>query len=254
MTLIGRLESDQEYAQKVLGVCGLRSELDGGQPLRVNLLIQGGKVINVSYALYYEELMEGGIGPSANMGSVLWIGSLSDRIFIDGLSKLDMIFSKIPGSAFVSLNICVQEHEFKVISFEPDISIGFMELYKGDHKALFIDDTPEFKHGWALSITLAVLPFPMRIAYHETVEVIGLNKYNLKHITMYNLKEDGHKYVGIGHLGDVTAHGESVREARRRAYRTIDNLEIKGLMYRRDIGASVPRIYDSLCKQGWING
>lgn len=253
MTFIRRLEEDVDYAEKVIGICKLDTKVLSGIKLRVNLLVKNKKVQSITYVIYYEKLMEGDIGPFASMGSVLWKGKIGDRLFTQGLNQLGFVFDKIETSTLLSLNLDIKENEFSVIGFKADVSIAFMELYKGDYNTLHLDDHVELRDEWAMAVTIAVLPFPLRISYEHEVQVIGVNKYNLKHLAMYNMKFTNNKYHGRGHLADVTARGDSLREAKRRVYRTIENLKIPGLMYRRDIGTDVASTHNKLCKWGWIN-
>lgn len=252
--IITKLENDKEYAQKVLGVCGLKTDSIDGHSMRINVLVKDKEIVNVTYAKHYDTLMEGDIGPRIYMGSVLWKGSLHDKIVVDALTKLQSIYNKVKTTAFISLAVEVNDKEISIQSFETNISLAFMELYKGSYNTLHVDDNIELKDGWATAVVIAVLPFPLRIPWTETVILNGVNKHNLKHFTPSNIVFDDSTYKGYGKLGEVSALGESVRESRRRVYRTIDNLKAVGLMYRRDIGNDVPRIYDQLYKWGWTSG
>lgn len=254
MTFVRRLEDDLEYAKKVVKVCGLETEDRKGIKLRVNLILRNRKVQNITYALYYNKLMEGDLGPQAPMGSVLWLGSTKDKLYQEGLSQLDSIFNKLEASTFLSLALDINTKDFSILSFMPDISTAFMELYAGDHKTLHLDDDIKLRNEWAIAVTIATLPFPMKFKFKEDVQVQGFNKYNLKHVTMYNLSFRNQGYYGQGYLGNIIARGENLREARRRVYRTLGNLRAPGLMYRRDIGMDAIRKHDQLIQWGWING
>ena len=77
---------------------------------------------------------------------------------------------------------------------------------------------------------------------------------------LFRSKKDG-KYLCSGNGGDVgavTARGDKIdsysplRDAKRRALRTISNLIIPDLMYRRDIGDRVQHEQEQLRKWGWL--
>ena len=250
---IEQLEKDSAYASQVLKTCGIDSKDTGGFDLRVNLLIRNNKVVNVTYAKHYNNLMDGGVGPHASMGSIIWKGSVVDRIFSNALNGLDKIFNKLQDNTFLSFDISISEDKVSVLKFQSYVSLAFMVLYKGNQETLHLDQNINLKDGFAIEITLAVLPFPLSIEYKDT-ELIGINSRNIKHLIMHHLTFIDKKYRGNGRLCSVTAHGENVRECKRRAYRTIRNLKADGIMYRSDIGAETIRIHNQLKSWGWIDG
>ncbi|MBU2249795.1 MAG: hypothetical protein KKD77_23815, partial [Gammaproteobacteria bacterium] len=72
----------------------------------------------------------------------------------------------------------------------------------------------------------------------QNTMIEGLNEENLKHIHLYNVSKDlaGNYYSWGGTVLKVTARGRSIKEARRRVYRTLKNIHIDDIQYRTDIG------------------
>jgi phosphoribosylamine-glycine ligase len=83
---------------------------------------------------------------------------------------------------------------------------------------------------------------------------MGLNEGNLKHIWFEDVYfKDGYSCArSSGALGFVTARGVQVREARRRAYRTVRDLGIPYPLYRTDVGSRASWEYPLLEEWGWI--
>jgi hypothetical protein len=86
---------------------------------------------------------------------------------------------------------------------------------------------PKCKAGFGISVMLSTPPFPF--IYSNLVEldkVLDINEDVLKHFIFEDLVEqDGIQYTGtFGLIGWSTAFGSTVREAKRRVYRTINNI------------------------------
>ena len=249
---IQQLEKDPIYAEKVLKMCGIDTVCMEGLDIRVNVLIRDHKPINITYAKHYDTLMDKDIGPIVSMGSVIWGGSIHDKILSTSLANLGKVFDKIQDNTFLSFNVSISKDKVNIRNFQPHVSPGFMVLYKGTLDTLNLDKDINLRDGYVVTITLAALPFPLQLTY-PNIEVYGINSYNIKHIIMHGLRLMDKRYVGNGLLCTITAHGSTVREARRRAYRTVGNIKADGIMYRSDIGMDVIRIQNQLQTWGWIN-
>ncbi|KKN05355.1 hypothetical protein LCGC14_1088190 [marine sediment metagenome] len=111
--------------------------------------------------------------------------------------------------------------------------------------------------GWNIGITFCVEPYPMldNIELPLGVPIVGLNTHNLRHIWLHDVQMENDRYVCAGNggnLGVITARGDTIREARRRVYRTMDNLIIPNVMYRRDIGGRVNNDIITLKEWQWL--
>lgn len=85
----------------------------------------------------------------------------------------------------------------------------------------------------ALGIRLSLPPFPMR-GSPQSQDLIP-NDGRDKHLWLMDVSL-GKAGIVDGDLGWATARGSSVREAKRRVYRTIENTPLSTMYYRKDIG------------------
>jgi len=103
-------------------------------------------------------------------------------------------------------------------------------------------------------VRAVVYPYPRNedISAWEGTQVLNVPHVARKHVWFTNVGEN------LGGLNNtvcvVTARGIDVREARRRAYRTLTNIVTsKEVIYRNDIGAGVDARLNQLREWGWIN-
>jgi len=83
----------------------------------------------------------------------------------------------------------------------------------------------------------------------------GINENNLKHLWLRDVYVEDNKYYSAkcdGYLMTVTARGLTPNKAFRRTHRTIGNLRINNLQYRRDIGEGLNERYEKIKKWGWF--
>jgi len=118
-----------------------------------------------------------------------------------------------------------------------------------------------YKSEVAVEIKLCIPPFPYVTGNAIKKELKGVNKFNLKHLWLCGVQKRGGKFFyegDSGVLGAATARGDHIggwspiRDARRRALRTVSNLDISDLMYRRDIGKNIEGEYNRLKEGGWL--
>lgn len=75
-------------------------------------------------------------------------------------------------------------------------------------------------------------------------EIKGLTEESLKHLSLVGVRRDKGVYLCSGKtVLKATARGRTPEEARKRVYRTLDNLKIKDKQYRLDIGEGVRSEY-----------
>lgn len=269
--LIGMLEY---YSADIHEEFELQEKVDGVE-VSTECWFNGKEVIGVNHTMEEKALMEGGKGPKAGcMGSVVWIGSTSSRLFKESLGRLVPLMRKVKYVGPLDINAIVDEKNFYGLEFTArfgyDALFVLMEMYKGRINDLLYGCATgvlkhmSFKSQLGIGIDLAVPPYPFPDCdpeIYKDVLIQGLNKQNLKHFWSYDVyKKDG-RYLCSGNggdLGTVTARGDEVagfsplRDAKRRAMRTIGNLIIPDVMYRTDIGNRVEGDKAKLDKWGWL--
>lgn len=105
-------------------------------------------------------------------------------------------------------------------------------------------DKAEFTEDWLISVNITIPPFP----YAANIEVPigkgidGINPENLRHLYLKDIQKIDNKYSVAGTLTQevfsATARGRTLKEARKRVYRTIKNISLTNMQYRNDIGLS----------------
>jgi len=121
------------------------------------------------------------------------------------------------------------------------------ENLKGDLSTLLTDivyannTQHELIEEHSVMVRLTLPPWPYKIPSEcASTTVRGIDDANLRHLWLDDIQLVGEEYVTTGadnNIGFVTARGESVKEARRRVYRTIQNLDLDTLQCRTDIAA-----------------
>lgn len=261
--LIGMLE----YYSGIKEEFELQEKVSGVE-VSTELWFNGKEVLNVNHTMEEKSLMEDGIGPkTGSMGSVVWIGSKESRLFKEGVGKTIPALRKINYRGPIDLNTIVSKDKLYGLEFTArfgyDAIFTLREAYKGRVSDWFYSFAAgvanEFKTrpGWSIGVVFALEPYPLIEIPEHSKDILlqGFNQYNLKHTWFYDVykKDDRLACAGNGgNLGVITARGDTVREAKRRAYRTISNLVIPDVIYRRDIGSRVDGEYAQLKEWKWI--
>ncbi len=268
--LIGILES---YSTKIKGEFELQERVDGIE-VSTELWFNGDTVANVNHTMEEKSLMNDGIGMKTGcMGDVVWRGNTNSRLFKEGIGKMVSTLRKIDYRGMIDLNTIVTKDKLYALEFCPRFGynaiFSFFELLDGSIGNLLHGIAGgslysiELKVGFGMSVTLALPPYPIDKCedYSKDTILQGFNPGNLRHTWFYDVYKKSGVLMSAGNSGDigaVTAYSnitdvpQSIREVRRRVYRTISNLTIPNVMYRTDIGSRVIRDYNTLKEWGWI--
>jgi len=261
-----RVNTDPKFNRKIIETMHLTSGDDKrGVEVRVEGWLNGRDVISVNYSFLERYLIDNNRGPMVgSMGSVVWVGHTMSNLFLRSLHQLLPLLKKIEYAGPISVDCTIDEDKIYINNIIAGLSYStvfvLLEMYKGrigkltKNIALHSIDKMEFKSKLGIGIDLVVLP-----DYGE-VEVIGLNKFNLKHFWGWDIDKRGNKYFSCneGRIGTITARGDDIagfsplRDAKRRVMRTLSNLSIKGLIYRSDIGSRYESDYNTLKSGGWL--
>ncbi|GAF85988.1 unnamed protein product, partial [marine sediment metagenome] len=107
----------------------------------------------------------------------------------------------------------------------------------------------------ATRVTIPPYPLAMNDKLSKPTKIYGINEHNLKHIWLRDIySEDGNYYSAgcDGFLMTVSARGLTARKAIKRTQRTIGNLKIDNLQYRRDVIDGFEDRYEKIKKWGWF--
>lgn len=201
-----------------------------------------------------------------SMGCTLCVCSPKKKMFIETIARFKDLLRKVSYCGFFTLECTIDQENVKVIKIEPyfkyDLLYAFLEGTQGElgrtlHE-IAIGGKKEFKFPemCAIAVRMSIPPYPYGHIRSKRVELKGVCSANEKHIWLQNTIRDKHGLVvsngGYGVVATVTARGCSVRECRRRVYRTIENLDIEEMQYRRDVGVNAETTFEALKKGEWL--
>lgn len=235
--------------------------------ISVDAFVCNGKVLTIFYTLSYKHLMNDDIGPTTfGMGTLCILGKPSDRLYRETISKLQATLTKLEFSGQISIGSIVTKNAIFGYDINPSLNYFtfpcFAELFSTKISDLFLGlslgnlKTIRVKNEWAFSASVVLSPYPAEASmrYPENTSIKGLNVQNMKHIWFYDVERNGTYRCAAtsGFLCIVSARGATIKEARRRVYRTIDNLTIENAMYRTDVGFKAVNGYNTLKRWNWI--
>ena len=216
-----------------------------------------------------KRFMDGGRGRNVGcMGNIIYNLFSKNKLHKKTLGKMVSILRKDDFRGPIDINTIVTENEVYALEFTPrlgyDAVQALLEGFQEDwlnwflHIAQGATITPKTTNQFLIAIRLATSPYPEAVSAKnspEDIPVVGLNKDNLKHIWLSDVKKDkiGVTCAGAdGVMAVVSARGTTIKECRNRAYRTIDSITIPDKTYRIDIGNRVPKELANLKKWGWL--
>lgn len=198
----------------------------------------------------------------SSAGNIVHFLPSSSSLYSESIGKMERLLKKSKFRGVISMSCVVTRgkvwvHHFTTSSlFIPTL----LEVYKGSVTDLLLGVASgrkfdgQFTSDYALSILLSIPPYPST-SPACTRRVKGISPSNLKHIHLLDICHSGETYETAGASGKVmwvSARGRDVREAAKRAYKTVSNLSISDVQYRTDIGRRVELTEDILKGQKYI--
>lgn len=204
--------------------------------------------------------MEGDLGQEVpSMGCVGYTCKPSNKMFTDTLFKLKPTLRKVNYCGFITLEGYLAEPTFYPIRvvpyFQYDLLYAFFEGVQEEiGRALHdisLGNKKEFvfPDKYIIAVRFSIPPYPYSQLVSNKFLLRGYNDKNAKHIWLQDaIKEKTGVFSngGNGVVATVTARGDTIRECRRRVYRTISNLSIQGMQYRRDVGAGTEHLFKQI--------
>lgn len=238
-----------------------------GTPLQIGAWFNGRDwVLPFTFSFKETRLFEGGLGPLTDcMGSVVMVVKGRPPMIEKTLFPLAPFLRKSGYAGPIHLS-CIAGPESVhptgiLCGFDYDSIEATMEGLREPALDLLFETAVGVKKrmrlikDYLISVRLSVPPWPSASdSCRLGTPIEGLNDKNLKHILFvgaYN--DDGFKVGSDGVVLKATAWGETVREARRRVYRTLNRLDIQDKQYRRDVGRKVEKSLKRLEEFGHID-
>lgn len=249
------LLEDPEYKIGVLKLLPT-SPIEEGLPFIVDGLFIKDKWVN-SYAIsdFRTRFLNGDLGVLTIPTGVVTRLTNSDPIgFI--FDKLTPILKSITYTGFVSLYINFNESGVEVFDIGTGISFDDYFYYwegcmdKDIEKVFFSEKPLKVWDTYVCSLLVSRPPFPYPLITPKSeTKWVEVKKDFAHHCFLNNTNGDPH-----GMIGYICARGVDIPEAKRRVYRTFENiLRSKELQVRYDIGVSSIPVFQQLIEWGYIS-
>jgi phosphoribosylamine-glycine ligase len=251
--------------------CILQNKVDGIE-ISTEGWFNGKHFINqlFNHTIENKRFMEGDKGCQTGcMGNVVWTSDPNkDRIIQHALLPLTPLLKKVDYLGPIDINCIITENDIYFLEFTArfgyDAIQAFTELYKGKlfdmlWKLAVQNTSFNLWSDYSIAVRLSMPPYPQDedCSMLKGVQVLDIPQPARKHLMLSDvmLQDGTETLAGVdGVIGCVTARGQTISEARKRAYRTIDNCVIhQDVQYRRDIGLDVERKIEQLKVWGWID-
>lgn len=263
----GALDSDQEYAQKIINMIGWKSgPITPGINIYFTSWFNGDATI-LSYAtILYRRLMAGGCGPDIGCaGSIALFDCLTDRTHETFLKPLERILKRVSHQGVFHIHAVANSSTFYVKGVSTRIyhpltlvALENTNLAVANVFLKTLDVTSRSLRPLdpvASSVFLSAPPYPYQLTQQlPALEVRGINPGSLKHLWLEDVYTNNGQYLlgSSGAIGHVTARGATPQEAFRRIYKTVSNISVPDIQYRNDVGRNINTLIESLRAQGWI--
>ena len=160
---------------------------------------------------------------------------IADCTIIEGLTEFVDVYPHFRADSIYATMESMQE----------ELGRTLVEIFNGGKKNIRC-----CKYEYSIAVRISVPPYPYPRPPFESFrkDIKGYCEGNARHIWLREVNKDekGKWKIAGGIIGAVTARGDTIKECRRRAYRTISNLDIEWLQYRQDIGMKASEILPTL--------
>jgi len=228
----------------------------------------GQEFVAFNHTLEQKRLMEGNLGPQTGcMGNTVWACG-EDELVKCALLPLEPLLRKVDYLGPLDVNCICQEGKAWFLEYTSrfgyDAIQAYSELIKGKlfdflWRLSIQESLMEVSNDYAISVRLSMPPYPQEGAEGlKGVEVISLEDEAKRHVWLADVMKDSEGkevLAGVdGVVGCVSSRGQTINEARRRVYRTIQKSALtQDLQYRKDIGAGVEESIEKLKVWGWLD-
>jgi len=261
------------YKQKVLAKCGLKlgSEIKSevkSEEIYITGWFNGFNYVRPLHSYFKKtKFMENDMGIDTEcMGCLLWYHK-ANKIAKQTLYKLRNELKKTGYIGAVNVRCNVSDANLTItdvhLGFTYDSTYTALEGIRQNYGEMFyrlafdsikrINASPDWLT--ATRVTIPPYPLPMNEKLNKPTLIEGINEHNLKHIWLRDIYSEDDKYYSAGcdgFLMTITARGLTARKAIKRTQRTIGNLKIDNLEYRRDIIDSMEEKYEKIKKWSWF--
>ena len=250
---------DQAYAG-AFGSAGQQiviEEFLQGQEASFFALIDGEQILAFGTAQDHKAVSEGDTGPNTGgMGAYspapCMTDALTKQVICDIVKPTvqGMIAEGSPYRGVLYAGLMLTDHGPKLIEYNvrfgdpecqvlmPRLMTDLADLLVAGTEGRFAEVDLRWRPVHCMSVVMAAKGYPG--AYEKGSEIRGLDKAGkVEGVTIFHAGtrlEGGRVFAKGGRVLNVTAEGDSLQQARDRAYRAIDLIDWDGGFFRRDIG------------------
>jgi len=260
------IDKNDEYARQLIEIVGWdKTKLTNGVNLYITTWFNGTKFVSTYASLVYRRLMSGGHGPDLGCAGVLgnfW--QPTDIVYSKILKPLESVLRRVNHRGCFHIHTLVSGEKFDVKGISASLSSPLSTLLFENSKnssadvilRLLDENSKPIRplEKWSAAILISVPPYPYALPAEPFV-LSGLQPKALKHLWLIDAKKEDDVWSSAGFsgkVGYVTSRGVDPQEATRRAYRTIDNLRVRDLQFRNDVGRDIHNLLKGLRSSRWI--
>ena len=223
--------------------------------------------INVNFE--HKKMFPGEVGPNTGEMGTLCFWANPNTLFKETLLKMKDPLAAAGYVGYIDLNCIANPRGIYPLEFTsrfgyPTISLhieGVTDSWSTFFQAIATKQsvTLKTKRGFQICVVIGVPPFPFKDAaafkrYSEDATII-FKKPNLEgvHLGDVKLVDDDWRLAGqSGYALIITASGITVDDARKQAYKRVENIMLPNMFYRTDIGERWTRDSDMLQTWGYL--
>lgn len=257
------------YKQRVLAKCGLQLSNSGGEELYVVGWFNGFNFVRPLHSYFKKtKFMERDLGIETESQGCLLFYHKQNKITKTFLTPLLKELKKTGYIGAVNIKVNITEDNL----YLKDVSLGFqfdntyaaLEGLRQDlGETLYrlgFDGIKRIKasQDWLTATRVSIPPYPFEMSEKLSKHTLigGLNEDNLRHAWLRDVMYKDGNYFSAGcdgYILSITARGLTPAKAIRRTHRTINNLKIENVQYRRDVVEGFSERYKKIHKWGWFN-
>jgi phosphoribosylamine--glycine ligase len=250
---------DDMLAGNKLGVAGARVVIEGcllGEEASFIVMVDGANVLPLASSQDHKRLMDGDAGPNTGgMGAYSPAPVVTPEMHAKIMREVilptvsGMAKDGLPYTGFLYAGVMISEAgQIKVLEFncrmgDPETQPIMMRL-KSDLVTLLehaIDGRlgkieAEWDRRTALAVVLAAANYPESPRKGDVIEGLPKDAEDLHVFHAGTQLVDGKAVTSGGRVLAVTALGDSVKMAQKRAYEAVSQIRFDGMQYRKDIG------------------
>lgn len=248
------IDTNTDYKKRLISAIGYVYEPDAvGTGAEVSCWFNGQSFISRSIVFNYTRMMPGDVGAYVDSAGYIAYFKVEDSKLVEGvLGPLSKFLRKANHRGCFTVSVVVKgDGSWVVRDISADVCKAFTQSVfentrksKSDVVLSVFNESSEpipYIEPYVCGVMVSVYPYPHSVP-SIPVNIVGINHGNLKHLWLMDLRKSDDSWICgdiSGCVGYVTARGKDHFEARRRVYRTIENIKVDGLQYRNDIGSDV---------------